>query len=393
MERWVVHRTVLSRNANILKGDAPPIQNERIDMLLPVRLPAVEFFEYNMMQQEIDNYQMETLQENQDPVSELQQAVNIPAYKNCKEAYEENNVALANTEKQLFVELTKAVHLQKLCNEDWDDVPIDDWGKDEWLNRCNDWIRMALTGTLEDPDCDLKITTAIEMARGYVGDNIYSTAALFGDKVGMLSGKKKSAQHGHLPERVSALSDIVANLNDVRRDLIDQIRLDRVSQTVLRVHSNDALDCNGCDKQVQSQNLEVLGKCGHIYCAECFALVVKENQCIVDGCFATANPYQLMSGSDLVRKSPEAPEGGKSAAIVGLIQKITENDEKVIVFAQDLQALNFLGENLKKQGIKYIDLHRKKDDHKAKALISFADGNKTTTVLLLNIGDASAAGR
>ena len=86
---------MLEIDANILKGEAPPIPNERVDKLLPVSLPAVEFFQYNVAQQEIENYQMENLQENQDPVGELLQKASIPEYKDCEKVYQDNFKALA----------------------------------------------------------------------------------------------------------------------------------------------------------------------------------------------------------------------------------------------------------------------------------------------------------
>ena len=382
---------MLEIDANILKGEAPPIPNERVDKLLPVSLPAVEFFQYNVAQQEIENYQMENLQENQDPVGELLQEASIPEYKDCEKVYQDNFKALATIERDLLDQLTKTMHLQKLCNEDWDDS-TEDW-KDEWLNRGNDWVRMALAGTMADPDCDQKIRELIELVGLFVEDHIFSTHDIFGKKEGMLSGKKKSAQHSHLPEKVASLSDIVAGLNDLRIKFIDQLRLTRVSQTVMRVHSNDHLDCDGCSSEVRSNSLEVLGKCGHLFCHKCLEFVEKDNQCIVGNCFATARSYQLMSGSDLVQKPFEPSEGAKATAILELLQRITDRNEKAIIFAQDLQFLTFLGPKLKKQDIKYTHLHIMKDEQKATALMAFAKDDKTSTVLLLNIGDSSAAGR
>lgn len=346
------------------------------------------------MQQEIENYQMENLQENQDPISDLLQEACLPEYKDCEETYRRHYENMTRIEGQFFNELTKVVHLQNLCNEDWDGMNIEEWNPEEWLNRGDDWIRMALAGTLADPECDQKITAMIEAVKGFINKNNFSTLEIFGDKAGMIAGKKKSAQHGHLPVNVAALSDSVANLNELRSSLINQVRLVRVSQTVLRVHTHDALDCDSCGYNFESRDLEVLSRCGHIFCGECFLSIIDNNQCSVPQCFATARSYQMMSGCDLARKALEPSDGAKPAAILALIQRIVQKNEKVIVFAQNLRALDHLKANLKKEAITCTDLHNaKQEEQKATALMSFAKENNKFMVLLLNIGDASASGR
>jgi SNF2 family DNA or RNA helicase len=148
----------------------------------------------------------------------------------------------------------------------------------------------------------------------------------------------------------------------------------------------------------------VLSGCGHPVCNDCLDkhhTIHRGNStaaetCPTKGCGAINKTYQIIGAAELgvedVSPNRNRHYGKKIEDIVHLLQHIPVDDQ-VLLFVQFPDLMGKIASALKDNGISVASLQSSADA--SKTLESFQDekGRDKKKVLILNIGDASAAGR
>ena len=179
--------------------------------------------------------------------------------------------------------------------------------------------------------------------------------------------------------------------------LIDIKRAWRFAQAVQDIRfamlGNIVLECSKCGKQDRRvDDFILLGQCGHLVCSHC---VPGEYQsCEPSTCLAGNSHHNKVSALDLLtgEYAGVASNNGKVDDIVHLIKHVIPPDEKVLVFVQFPKLLKKVQGALKDNRVDFCDLSAAVGSWKVLSQFQTA-GNGSKRVMILNIGDASAAGR
>jgi hypothetical protein len=201
-----------------------------------------------------------------------------------------------------------------------------------------------------------------------------------------------------MPADVYYLRTAVTNLRTQAAELIRRRRALRIARVVKRCQNQsikeNVFSCAGCAAQVIA-NIFIVWQCGHQICLKCRDL--PGDACPVNGCNATSTGFQPISGSEFTTRDPEengviqfSDYGQKIEQLVNLITHIKDRKECALVFVQNMKAIEKIGGALKKRKVDYRCLD--KTSKSLKALFEFQKEISDATVLLLNIGDESAAG-
>ncbi|OBT84724.1 hypothetical protein VE02_06091 [Pseudogymnoascus sp. 03VT05] len=161
--------------------------------------------------------------------------------------------------------------------------------------------------------------------------------------------------------------------------------------------------CSKCEKTgLSPEEISILSQCGHTACDSCRAkhekmfynnLAAKE-ECLVVGCSAINKQWQVIKAPELGVEDDSTRKGrhyGKKIEdIISLVKNIPDT-EQVLLFVQFTDLLDKIIGAFKDKGITYLSLDR---GDPAKTLTKFQTetGKEKSKVLILNIGDASAAG-
>ena len=170
----------------------------------------------------------------------------------------------------------------------------------------------------------------------------------------------------------------------------------------------------GCRHDVTTPDqLYVLGQCGHTSCKQCMSSRIRPDKCLIEGCRAPALDYHLVPANDLHTPALETPQhkkakstmvapsfGCKIDEIIRVVKEVEAKGEQALLFVQFDDLMNTISMAFDTAGIS----HHKVDQYaalKAKGKFSgssmledFKDSsNGKKTVLMLNSGDASAAGQ
>lgn len=186
------------------------------------------------------------------------------------------------------------------------------------------------------------------------------------------------------------LGTLFANLIDTRRSW-------RFAQAVQDIRyamlGNNVLECSKCGNQDHHiDDFILLGQCGHLVCSHC--VPGEYESCQPSTCLAGNSHYNKVSALDLLtgEHAGVASNSGKIDDMVHLIKHVIPHDEKVLVFVQFPKLLKKVQGALKDHRIDFCDLGTAVGSWKVLSQFQKA-GNGSKKVMILNIGDASAAGR
>jgi hypothetical protein len=161
------------------------------------------------------------------------------------------------------------------------------------------------------------------------------------------------------------------------------------------MNNNKELKCSSCEKRgLHADDLTILSRCGHVVCNSPCLEEVRHygGACKAPGCFAVSKTLQFLPCKELISTSPTSvsTNGKKLDDMISLLKSIPEG-EKALIFVQYSNLTRKVEEALRSVEISFADL--KNEAHSSEALTKFQKDGSLTKVLILNIGDASAAGR
>ncbi|KAJ3136566.1 hypothetical protein HK100_001549 [Physocladia obscura] len=158
------------------------------------------------------------------------------------------------------------------------------------------------------------------------------------------------------------------------------------------------------DRKYLVENSAILSCCGHMGCLSCIVRSSTNQKCLQKGCNIVVHdksivPTTIFGDLELSRESTASATSGKFGAkllsLIRIIQeKVLPNDEKVLVFVQFDDLMEKVGEALDYYGIAHLEI-KGSSAQKSKSLDIFqtpGKGKSVAPVLLLNVGDESAAG-
>ncbi|KAI0999268.1 hypothetical protein K3495_g8928 [Podosphaera aphanis] len=209
-------------------------------------------------------------------------------------------------------------------------------------------------------------------------------------------------------KRVSApiryLRTITSSLDNAIKRLTKLVRALRYTENVKACYdlslSRGKVPCQKCSLPlVRPNDALVLGSCGHLICGTCVSNIA--GYCPVEMCGAAFQVHQLFSGNEFVvpHQSREMEEfGTKTADLMRYLKNVPE-DEKVLLFVQEESAIEKLLVALRKAELSHVFLGGRntasiiENFQKGRPMSDTSDGPKIErSILILNIGDSSAAG-
>ncbi|KAH8602229.1 hypothetical protein B0O99DRAFT_735679 [Bisporella sp. PMI_857] len=208
--------------------------------------------------------------------------------------------------------------------------------------------------------------------------------------------------HKHMTKHQKLLIDYCTTVSGLKENIIDHLDNIRFTKAVYNISEhgeNYQHQCDNCEGRKLPYDLTILIKCGHKFCNQCMKPVNLYKTCSIEGCNAFAEVFQSIPASQLHLQDSENTYGAKVDNIVRLIKGIPET-EHVLLFTQEEVVNKQLQEAMGKAGIAFIAL--KGDADSAGPLHAFQTQGatqcapkykgKASKVLILNIGDESAAG-
>jgi SNF2 family DNA or RNA helicase len=216
------------------------------------------------------------------------------------------------------------------------------------------------------------------------------------DEIKNIIAQAESQPVGPLAENEErTLRQVSTSMSTTLKKLVDLKRSWRFAASINNVQSaqaNVGLECSKCNKNgFLIGDMTVLGQCGHLVCSGC--LPASNNYCTESNCLVRNTPYSHISASDLVSGGHpnSVSKRGKLDDVVTLIQNvIIPAGDKVLVFVQFSKLLCKVQAALNSKNIVVSCLN---SDKKPWAELDKFQKDADKKVLILNIGDASAAGR
>jgi hypothetical protein len=199
--------------------------------------------------------------------------------------------------------------------------------------------------------------------------------------VWLSAGMKKPRGYHYL--RLATLK-----LENQSKELIRRQRSLRFAEVVRDVQGEKDLSCNCCSSQISKNNATIIFSCGHIVCNECRRL----GQCPVNLCDTKIAENQFIPATEFALDDEfyHTGYGAKLESMVDLITEIQGKNERALLFIQHPRMIEMACEILR------ADEHRIAvevlDNKSSTAITNFQKGTSEHTVLILNIGDESAAG-
>jgi hypothetical protein len=208
-----------------------------------------------------------------------------------------------------------------------------------------------------------------------------------------------NSEYGAEPRRIE-LRNIVNDLHKKSDELIARCRSLRYLETIrsLQKSQGGGISCGVCNKKnLLLKEVFVLQQCGHILCYMCLAPHAKKHlQCLVNNCHAHNRPHEIFPAKDLcinVETSRIGRRyGQKIGEVVRLVQSIPKG-EQVLLFVQFEDLMAKFAEALGEGGISYAKLTGGGNTSKNLEDFQINSGKLRKKVLLLNMGNETAAGR
>ncbi|CCU82880.1 DNA repair protein rad8/SNF2 family helicase/hypothetical protein [Blumeria hordei DH14] len=209
-------------------------------------------------------------------------------------------------------------------------------------------------------------------------------------------GKKVSAPVRYLRTTTSSLDNSVKRMTKLVRALRYTTNVKAVFQMT---NSKTSAICEKCLLAITNpKDSMILGSCGHIICKSC-SLKASGN-CTVTECGAAFQSHQQYSGEEFLigHRSPDEEKfGTKVADMIRYLKKVPM-EEKILIFVQEETAIEKIMLALAEARLAAVLLGGR---NPASIIENFQKGNpigdalgpKTErSILILNIGDSSAAG-
>ncbi len=207
-----------------------------------------------------------------------------------------------------------------------------------------------------------------------------------------------------------SLRDVTNDLRKLSTELVNRRRCLRFFECVRklqRLYSSNresqplANECS-CSKcgatNIGPEELSILSQCGHAICSHCLELRQnRQDDCLVPGCNAVNKAYQVIKAPELGVEDDRTRVGrhyGKKVEDIVQLIKTIPQDDQVLLFVQFVDLMNTITSAMKENSITYSALGESNDA--SNELTDFQTNLDIATkkkVLILNIGDASAAGR
>lgn len=206
-----------------------------------------------------------------------------------------------------------------------------------------------------------------------------------------------------------ALRDVTNDLRKLSTELVSRQRclrffkcvrdIQKTSSTLPDKVSTKGCSCSSCGKtNLEPKEISVLSQCGHTMCNTCLKTYAnRQDECVFFGCNAVNKAYQVIEAPELGVEDDDTRVGrhyGKKLEDIIRLIKNVPKDDQVLLFVQFLDLAKKIAGAFLDNGIKYSALGESGDP--AKKLAEFQKNTASATkkkVLILNIGDASAAGR
>jgi site-specific DNA-cytosine methylase len=156
----------------------------------------------------------------------------------------------------------------------------------------------------------------------------------------------------------------------------------------------DSPQCEGTASDLSQ--LFLISHCGHLACEPCLTTRADNECCVHDGCSAPALPSNMINVPELGSTrdgSAGASHGEKLATICRLIQSVSDDDQ-AIVFVPNEYDIDIVTEALEEHDISHHAVSKSRRDA-ADIIDDFqknSDPEERKRVLVLNLGDESAAG-
>ncbi|KAK7727497.1 hypothetical protein SLS57_002970 [Botryosphaeria dothidea] len=254
---------------------------------------------------------------------------------------------------------------------------------------------------------------------GYTGDKsieIEDLVAHEGLKSMIESAGEECGKVNHKRSATAAtkLQKLVRNtLGAEARNFVAMRRSLRYARSVLKIYQqfqqSDATrdwDCGNKSHLAPASDVTLLVGCGHVLCQDCLGTAISEERCCISGCNMGIREHSVLS-SDKLRRCEDVSVSSKSFgrkldAVIELLEGIPD-EEQAIIFVQSYRMMSMVNEALTSQGISayaidnvsesasddienFINNPKYTDKRKGKV------NNKFRKVLILNLGDESAAG-
>lgn len=231
--------------------------------------------------------------------------------------------------------------------------------------------------------------------------------------------EKDANRHVHRPlipvKPARVMSELKACTDDLRRIIIKivsrmrSIRFLKAIQLFHCVHENQDTDthlsCSICHEQPSSLfEMSILGECGHITCEKCLDDSQGAEECQAHLCTGSVQGFRIIKAADLgivrgfathgpVPEMGLAYHGSKLSSLVGLLSDhnaIPESD-RVILFIQYPEVMKAASDILREAKISHLVVFSN-DHHASRKIIQFQSLKDDIRVLILQLGDVTAAG-
>jgi hypothetical protein len=219
--------------------------------------------------------------------------------------------------------------------------------------------------------------------------------------------------HRNIERAALALRDATNELRKLSVELVIRRRCLRffecarsLQKIYTSIRENESLTagcfCEKCGKaSLSPDKVSIFSLCGHTVCNNCLDISKdRDDQCLVTGCDAVNKAYQVIQATELGVEDDTTRVGrhyGKKLEDIMRLIKTIPKDDQVLLFIQFADLMDIVTSALEEYNITYSSLSGLgKKDEAAKILTEFQTNMTTATkkkVLILTIGDASAAGR
>jgi SNF2 family DNA or RNA helicase len=206
-------------------------------------------------------------------------------------------------------------------------------------------------------------------------------------------------EKGVFPRQIE-LRNVVNDLYKKCDELIARCRSLRYLDTIRGLQRSFGNNCNctNCGKRSTSPEKSfILQLCGHILCNTCLAPYAgKHLQCLVKDCNAYHRPHEVLRAKELCVNVESTRIGRRYGQKIGQVVQLVESipeDEQVLLFVQFEGLMTKFVEAFDESDISYAQLTGHGNTSKILEDFQTNSGTSKKKVLVLNMGDETAAGR
>jgi SNF2 family DNA or RNA helicase len=208
-----------------------------------------------------------------------------------------------------------------------------------------------------------------------------------------------NSKDGAQPRQIE-LRNVVNDLHKKSDELIARCRSLRYLETIrgLQKSLDGGCSCGNCGKKdLIPEEVSVLQQCGHVLCNMCLEPHAGRHlQCLVMHCHAHNRPHEIFPAKGLCINVESSRIGRRYGQKIGEVVQLVESipkDEQVLLFVQFEDLMAKFAEAFRESGICYAKLIGKGNTSKILEDFQTNKDNVRKKVLLLNMGDETAAGR